>query len=206
MTNAALPEHQLTTRASTVGFWIARPDQDEPDHIDLDAPYQRGSVWTLDQRRNLIRSLYSGIPIGSVIISLLPYDPSHPFSYRVVDGKQRVETVRAWVNNEFTVPGWWFRPEDLDEDLRSGDVTHSQLTLRGQRFFTMSANMPALELNAKKEYLGRDDDGNSRWRDRSAAEILDVEKTLYLLINESGTAHTAEELDRARTTTDQGAL
>lgn len=36
--------------------------------IDMSPPYQRGDVWTLDQRISLIRSWLEGNPTGSVVL------------------------------------------------------------------------------------------------------------------------------------------
>ena len=44
---------------------------DRGEWMDLNAPYQRGSVWTLDMRRNLIKSLLMGLPVGSIIVGVL---------------------------------------------------------------------------------------------------------------------------------------
>lgn len=38
-------------------------------YLELNPPYQRGDVWTVEKRINLIKSLLLGIPIFSVIIN-----------------------------------------------------------------------------------------------------------------------------------------
>ena len=45
------------------------PRQLEWDKTDLSPPYQRGSVWTEDQRLDLMYSLLAGYPIGAVILN-----------------------------------------------------------------------------------------------------------------------------------------
>lgn len=193
-----LPEVQLSALAYTVEHWIPRgPDSigGERDPFDLSAPYQRGSVWTTGQRRALIRSLYMGVPVGAVIISVLPY--TEPYDYRVVDGKQRIEAARAWYTDEFGVPGWWFRERDV-QDRALPDARFSDLTQQGRRVFGMHASLPALQFNGQVEYLGQRPDGKG-WitRDRTPEELLRAEAELYGLINGGGTPQTPEDMDRA---------
>lgn len=74
------------------------------ERYDFDPPYQRASVWTPEQRTSLIKSLMQGLPIGSLFLnrrSIL--EPM-----RVVDGKQRLETLLMWIRDEVAVPADWF--------------------------------------------------------------------------------------------------
>lgn len=76
------------------------------ERYDFDPPYQRASVWTPKQRVELIKSLLQGLPIGSLFLnrrSIL--EPM-----RVVDGKQRLETLLMWIRDEVAVPADWFEP------------------------------------------------------------------------------------------------
>jgi len=145
-----LPELLLQNYNYTVMHYLARPEDDRrPELFDLDAPYQRGSVWT-EQQRNLIKSLYMGLPVGSVVISRLSERAARP--YRVVDGKQRILAVRAWCSGQLAVPAGWFRPGDLADDSHYGqdDVMVSWTDLSGscQSRFEMNA-LPAIEFNGR---------------------------------------------------------
>lgn len=76
--------------------------QVEEGQLDVDPPYQRGSVWTSDQRVALVRSWMIGLPAGVIIIS----DRDNPnwaaatedvykagaAVWAAVDGKQRILT------------------------------------------------------------------------------------------------------------------
>lgn len=175
---APLLRLHLEPLARTVFHWCPwRMEVDEVDHFDLNAPYQRGSVWTLDQRRALIKSLLMGLPVGSVITSAMPYQSA--VSYRVIDGKQRVETIRGFWTGEFTVPGWWFHPADCEH--RDRDVTCADLTDRGRRGFE-HAGLPELHWN-------------SRIQDPDL--LLRAEAEVYLLVNGAGTGQTDEDMARA---------
>jgi len=165
---------------------------------DLDAPYQRGAVWTLEQRQNLIRSLYMGVPVGSTIVSTLPYRKDGKLA-RVVDGKQRILAVRAFAQGEFPVPAWWFRPGELrPEAAGRADVSWSDLSDGAQFRFETGAPLPALEFNGQVEYLHKDAKGNWVTRNCSDAEILAAEAELFELINFHGTPQTEVTRERAR--------
>lgn len=195
-----LPEVRLSANAYTVGHWVldleeAASGVETTNKFDLDAPYQRASVWTLEQRQALVKSLYMGLPVGAVIVSVLPFR-SGGASWRVVDGKQRVETVRMFIGGEFSVPAEWFRDDDLDRPCAEM-VTFGELTGRGQRTFTMGRQLPALEFKGENEWHGTNDDGTQRWVRRTDDELLLAETELYLLVNGGGTPHSEDDLRRA---------
>jgi hypothetical protein len=189
-----LPEIHLSSLAYTFGHWL--PREREPDFIDLNAPYQRGSVWTIEQRQALIKSLYMGVPIGSIIVSKLPYREGSPFHYRVVDGKQRVEACRAFVDEQFGVPASWFAAEYGGRESEH-TIFWSELSDQGRRRFEMSTLVPALEFSPEVVHLGRGTDGKRRQRRRTDAEILQAEAELYGLVNGGGTPQTEDDLHRA---------
>lgn len=174
-----LPNLSLSSMAYTVGHWLPRTyiRGDGQDPFDLDAPYQRGSVWTIEQRRALIKSLYMGLPVG----------------------KQRVETVRMFANGEFAIPYEWLRDEhrNAGADWVRLEVSFSQCSESFRRWFDMSAQLPSLEFKAEREWLGRSADGKGTWRNRTDDEILRVEAELYGLVNGGGTPQTADDMARA---------
>lgn len=116
------------------------------DKYDLNPPYQRGAVWTEQQRHDLMQSLISGIPIGAVITNQRSYTTSEnervfgsPHIYAVIDGKQRIETIQAFHRDEFAVPADWWSDRAIDPSRVSADgtVTYSALSDYGQRTFDM---------------------------------------------------------------------
>lgn len=202
-----LPEIKLQAMnwpASHYFHDIAHADS-EP-RFDFTAPYQRDSLWSLEQRQNLIKSLTTGIPVGAVILALQPFAEGRAY-YRVVDGEQRIEAVRAFAAGDFTVPGHWFSADELrgGERARHGDVTYADLT-RGR---LDGAQIPGLEFDPFKYVVEhpdydpskkRDDKTNPRyqWLTRTEEEALQAEADLYLLVNFGGVEQTEE--DRARAT------
>lgn len=158
--------------------------------MDVNPPYQRGSVWSLTQRQGLIRSIKQGIPIPAIYIN----DRTSPDwvrangpetldtgigMYAVVDGRQRCEAMMAWYDSEFGVPASWFDPEHVESTFETADgpyVTMSHLTEVGRRLFDNRAMLPVTT---------------------ARVATVEDEAALYLLVNGAGTAQTDEDLANA---------
>lgn len=72
--------------------------------------YQRDFCWTLNDKQNLIESIYNGIGCGTIIVRERPWtylDKEYRKGntevglYDVVDGKQRLHTLFEFINNMF---------------------------------------------------------------------------------------------------------
>lgn len=134
MTRIIRKYHVDNTNRS-LDFFLDR-DPEEP-RFDMDQPYQRGVVWGLKRKQNLIKSLLMGIPIPAIVIndrfgakfSHPGYDRDRNWMYAIVDGKQRVSTIQSFVNNEFSIPAEWI------EDNAVGDIYYKDLTVPMQRNF-----------------------------------------------------------------------
>lgn len=111
--------------------------------IDLDPPYQRGSVWGAERRRNLIRSLTMGIPVGNLFVNRRDWES--PGS--VVDGKQRLLAGAAWLADEVEVPRSWFAASDLRDGSLHGRCVWSDLTDASQRRWQNIALIPVVLTN-----------------------------------------------------------
>jgi hypothetical protein len=92
-----LPEHRLVAHYRPADWLLFRRDR-----LNLDAPYQRGSVWGLTRRQNLLKSMLMGLPVGSFLIN----DRGSGKLF-VVDGKQRTEALMAFADGEFGIPAEW---------------------------------------------------------------------------------------------------
>lgn len=196
MTAEPLPEMHLGAMNYTAMHWFSS----ERDLFDLDAPYQRGSVWTDEMRVNLIKSLLMGIPTGSIVVAKARAGTMYP--YRIVDGKQRIEAIRAFVDNEFGVPAHWWHDDDMvgfrrDAESLGVTVKYEELTRQGKMRVNMFT-MPALECDLTQEFLGFGTSGKERnWRYRDDDETLRAEATLYGLINFGGVEQTDTDRQRA---------
>ncbi|WP_327359748.1 DUF262 domain-containing protein [Streptomyces sp. NBC_01304] len=123
--------------------------------LDLDPSYQRGHVWTQDDRVELIRSWLTGTPTGVVIFNdrstpewkeATGYDPTAigEAMYACIDGKQRVTTAYLWYDGELAVPASWFPAEDVivTEDTADGPyVRHPGLSRSRQLKFSNQAHL-----------------------------------------------------------------
>lgn len=81
--------------------------------IDLNPDYQRGNVWTLDQKISLIDSIFKNIDIGkfTVIKRLCGPNPNKPITdllYEVLDGKQRLTAIYEFYIGKFQYKGKYF--------------------------------------------------------------------------------------------------
>lgn len=120
----------------TIDFFTLRPDDEEK--FDMDQPYQRGIVWGLKRKQNLIKSLLMGVPVPAIVtndrfaarFTEPGYSQNRNWAYAIVDGKQRLSTVLGFMNNEFPCPaGWW----DTEQDGLM--VWWSELSKPNQRHF-----------------------------------------------------------------------
>ncbi|MFB8025975.1 MULTISPECIES: DUF262 domain-containing protein [unclassified Streptomyces] len=160
-------------------------------HLDLNPPYQRGSVWTLDQRIALVESWLRGISVGSVVLADRwnyrwhdadgkPFDPESGAMLACVDGQQRITTARMWFADEFAVPASWFPAEHVErtEDTDDGPyVRFSYLSRPGRNKMTLEASLQSETVKT--------------------ATCIEDEARIYLLRNEGGTAQTAANLANA---------
>lgn len=186
-TETPLPEYRLN--ASN------RQSREVARHLapqtDLNPPYQRGSVWTLDQRIALVKSWIMGVTVPAIILNnrdtagwrsnegVAVYDGPHKV-WACVDGKQRIETAIAWFQDGLTVPASWFPSDSIErvtEDTDDGPyVGYDDLTLPAQRHMGHGSVLPVIEcqLPSMREEAG-----------------------LYLLVNGGGTAQTPEDMANA---------
>lgn len=147
---------------------------------DLNPEYQRGSVWTEDQRIALVRSWLMGLPIPAVVVNdrifgSWPKDRSGPlgrFAYSAIDGKQRIETAIAWFAGELAVPASWFPADVVEttEDTEDGPyVRHTGLVASEQRHQGMMFKLPMVE---------------------AQVATLQEEAEIFVLLNGAGTPQT----------------
>ncbi len=177
-----LEHHNLGIVNKLAEFYIAEADSGS---LTLDPPYQRGDVWTDDQRIALVRSWMQGVPIGAVIINDRTGRDGEWFTdtdatlWAVIDGKQRVTTALRWFAGELAVPASWFRPIFLESTTATADgpyTTYPMLTKVGRRWCRNHFLLPTCEVFLR---------------------TVEEEAAIYQLVNGGGTPHTAGDLDKA---------
>src|SRR5688572_12053937 len=65
--------------------------------LNLQPAFQRQSVWSETDRRKLVESLFSGIPLPSIYLHKKIGRGGKPV-HDVIDGKQRLETILLFMN------------------------------------------------------------------------------------------------------------
>ncbi len=167
-------------------------------YLDLDPPYQRGTVWTEDQRVALVRSWKTGVPVPAVLVN----DRANQWwrdandgedvravsaIYVMIDGKQRVETALAWFAGQFAVPASWFESDEIAETEDTADgpyVRYTGLTRAGRLHMDSNAMLPMGE---------------------GKLPTLRAEAEVYLLVNGGGTPQTDADMANARRVAEGGA-
>lgn len=65
-------------------------------------PLQRGLVWTLLQKQSLIETKLKGIKIPPMSVCIFENKKGEKI-HQIIDGKQRLTTILAFINNEFPI-------------------------------------------------------------------------------------------------------
>lgn len=144
-----LRTYRVSNSNRSIDFFLDRDPQDP--RFDMDQPYQRGVVWGLRRKQNLIKSLLMGIPIPAIVTNDRfsagfkhpGYDRDCNWMYAIVDGKQRVSAIQQFVNDKFPIPYRWFRDDEVAQNPCAA-LRYSHLTLPEQRGFRHSP-IPVVE-------------------------------------------------------------
>src|SRR5437868_13969358 len=65
--------------------------------ISLIPPFQRGRVWSMSLRRKLMENIVRGKPIPAIFLYKEP--AGSRFSYNILDGKQRLESLLLYIGD-----------------------------------------------------------------------------------------------------------
>ncbi len=120
--------------------------------LDLDPNYQRNLVWGMDKKVSFIESLFMGIIIPPIYVVEIPGENIlDENKYEIVDGKQRVNTIIAFLQGKLKLPeryleyyGDLFADKTFSEI--SNDEKYSQFTKTLLSsvldFYVITANSP----------------------------------------------------------------
>jgi hypothetical protein len=81
--------------------------------LETSPAFQRGSVWTLEQKQEWIKSIMDRLPLPAIFINEHQYGKgAYGDKIVIIDGKQRVEAILGFINNEFPVNGEYYKDQD----------------------------------------------------------------------------------------------
>lgn len=83
--------------------------------LDMDPDYQRGYVWTDEDKVNLIDSVFNNIDIGKFVFVHNEY--MDEYLYEILDGKQRVRALLDYYENRFPYKGKYFNDLSLRDQF-----------------------------------------------------------------------------------------
>lgn len=90
-------DRRVTTQDIT---WFL--DLNRSGQLNLDPPYQRRSVWTINDRRFFLDTIFRNFPSPAIFLHK-EIGPNGAARYHVVDGKQRLQTILLFVNNKIRI-------------------------------------------------------------------------------------------------------
>lgn len=102
--------------------------------IDMEPDYQRGLVWSLEDKQALIESIFRDVDIGKFVFAHRPYKEASP-GYEIIDGKQRLSALIEFYECRFLWRGksyYDLHPSDQSR-LETYPVSYAELNERTTR-------------------------------------------------------------------------
>ena len=93
--------------------------------------FQRPLVWTEAQSVRFIESAYMGFELGTYVVNsvlsvTMNMDVAAKYDGLLIDGQQRINAIRGYVNNEFKVFGYLWSELDPGDQMRFRRVVFSR--------------------------------------------------------------------------------
>lgn len=126
--------------------------------------YQRDLVWKLKQKQDLIMSVLIDNPIGDFVFKETKSHLGATFHYSIIDGQQRINTLREFVTNQFPMEDGRFFSDLLYWDQR-------RVFERRVMYYTVPNASLEVEIDI---YLGRNKGGTAHTK----KELEKAEKML----------------------------
>ena len=87
--------------------------------VDFNPDYQRGNVWDINDKINLIDSIFNNNEIGRFCLNRREYNKDK--LYEIIDGKQRLTTIIEFITNKFKYKNrYWYELHSRDKDKFCG--------------------------------------------------------------------------------------
>lgn len=118
---------QIQIVRSTIDFTLHTLQQSlkDPNYINLSPDYQRRTRWDRKRRSLLIESFLMNIPVPPIFLFENSYN-----QYEAMDGRQRLETIREFLENGFALSGLEYFKELNGKRFRSLTPTIQRGLLR----------------------------------------------------------------------------
>lgn len=78
--------------------------------------YQRKLVWTIDEKRNFIDTIISGLPIPLFLIAEKKSEDS--IKYEIIDGMQRLDSIFSFIEQKYSLKDGFFNLSVMAETLK----------------------------------------------------------------------------------------
>lgn len=166
-----LDQAKYTAHFSVAGFMdsINKMSLDYGAALDMTPDFQRGHVWTMEQKENFIRNVLRGAVPESVFVvqfncaswDNLHYHGDLPQGFQCIDGLQRISAFNEYLAGKFTVDG-----------LSAHDLQGSSFQINRGR---MNFIVQIFAFQNKRDLLAH-----------------------YLAINSGGTPHSESEIERIK--------
>jgi len=106
-----------------------RQQEEDCGAIDLDPDFQRGHVWTSAQQEAWLIHILRGGKSGRRIFFNHPgWKSGYNGIMELIDGKQRIEAIRAFLNNEVTL--WGYTYKELCPDATTARLVMRHCTIK----------------------------------------------------------------------------
>lgn len=136
--------------------------------VDFDVPYQREHVWKLEDKVELIDSIFNNVDIGKFVFIQNPYTHMGR-GYQVLDGKQRLTALCEFYEDRFPYKGVYYSQLSWRDKhtIQEHNVSYGYLEDPDQRGIyesfiklnTCGKPMDRSHINKVKELLNELDDG-----------------------------------------------
>lgn len=115
--------------------------------IDFHPPYQRyGNIWTLEKRQLLLDSILNGYDLPKFYLHYITELNSEinksGMAYAIIDGKQRLQTIKDFINNEIRLNKNFVYEHDQDVDL--ADMSYNEM---GSKYPEIKFDFDSFELD-----------------------------------------------------------